>query len=89
MTAKELARKLHLSEATVSLVLNGKPGIKKATRDRVLAAAKEHHICVKDRQNRSRNIYLLRFLTVLFLMLSSRAWNWPAETTTTFLTPGQ
>ncbi len=61
MTAKELARKLHLSEATVSLVLNGKPGIKKATRDRVLAAAKEHHICVKDRQNRSRNIYLLRY----------------------------
>lgn len=41
VTAKELARKLGLSEAAVSMALNNKPGVSTATRQRVLKAAKE------------------------------------------------
>lgn len=41
ITAKELAKKLELSEAAVSMALNNKPGVSTATRQRVLAAAKE------------------------------------------------
>ncbi len=40
ITAKELAQRLHLSAATVSMVLNRKPGISDETRDLVLAEAK-------------------------------------------------
>lgn len=39
ITAKELAGQLGLSEAAVSLALNGKPGVSTATRKRVLAVA--------------------------------------------------
>lgn len=39
--AKEIAKKLNLSPATVSLVLRGKPGISAKTRERVLRAAEE------------------------------------------------
>ena len=42
ITAKELAQKLGLSAAAVSMVLNNKPGVSESTRDRVLRAAKEH-----------------------------------------------
>ena len=41
ITAKELAKKLGLSEAAVSLALNHRPGVSTATRKRVLAAAEE------------------------------------------------
>lgn len=41
ITAKELAKKLGLSESAISLALNQKPGVSTATRKRVLAAAKE------------------------------------------------
>ena len=41
ISAKELARKLGISEAAVSLALNNKPGVSTSTRMRVLAAAKE------------------------------------------------
>ncbi len=40
VTAKELAKKLGLSEAAVSMALNGKPGISTATRKKVIDAAK-------------------------------------------------
>ena len=40
-TAKDIAKKLGLSPATVSVALNGKPGVSQATRERVLAAAAE------------------------------------------------
>ncbi|MCT1867418.1 LacI family transcriptional regulator [Dermabacter sp. p3-SID358] len=36
----DIARKTHVSEATVSRVLAGKPGVNAATRDKVLAAAR-------------------------------------------------
>ena len=42
ITAKELATKLHLSEAAVSLALNDKPGVSRATRQRVIDAAREY-----------------------------------------------
>ncbi len=42
MTAKELAKLLNLSEAAISMALNNKPGVSTATRQRVLAAAKEN-----------------------------------------------
>lgn len=40
VTAKELAKKLGLSEAAVSMALNGKPGVSTATRKKVIDAAK-------------------------------------------------
>ena len=42
ITAKELAAMLGLSESAVSLALNDKPGVSRATRRRVIDAAKEH-----------------------------------------------
>ncbi len=42
ISAKELAQKLNLSPATVSMALNYKPGISDKTRELVLEAAKEH-----------------------------------------------
>lgn len=42
ISAKELAQKLNISAATVSMVLNHKPGISEATRQMVLNAAKEY-----------------------------------------------
>lgn len=41
ITAKELAKKLNLSESAISLALNNRPGVSTATRKKVLAAAKE------------------------------------------------
>lgn len=41
VTAKELAKKLDLSEAAVSLALNNKPGVSTRTKKRVLEAARE------------------------------------------------
>lgn len=41
ITAKELAARLGLSEAAISLALNNKPGVSTATRKRVVAAAEE------------------------------------------------
>lgn len=42
ITAKELAEKLGLSTAAVSMALNNKPGVSESTRDRVLKMAKEY-----------------------------------------------
>ena len=36
-TAKEIAKKLGISAASVSVALNGKPGVSDATRQRILA----------------------------------------------------
>lgn len=41
ISAKELARRLNISAATVSMVLNNKPGISEKTRQTVLEAARE------------------------------------------------
>ncbi len=42
ISAKELAKKLNISAATVSMVLNNKPGISEKTRELVLSAAHEY-----------------------------------------------
>lgn len=42
ITAKELAAKLGLSESAISLALNDKPGVSRATRRRVIEAAKQY-----------------------------------------------
>ena len=42
ITGKELAAMLGLSESAVSLALNDKPGVSRATRQRVIEAAKQY-----------------------------------------------
>lgn len=42
ITAKELAKKLNVSEAAVSLALHNKPGVSTKTRNRILNAAREY-----------------------------------------------
>ena len=42
ISAKELAKRLNISAATVSMVLNKKPGISEKTRNLVIEAAKEY-----------------------------------------------
>ena len=44
-TAKDIAKKLGISTASVSVALNGKPGVSAATRQRILAAAAELGYC--------------------------------------------
>lgn len=41
ITAKDIAERLGLSTASVSVALNGKPGVSQATREKILAAAAE------------------------------------------------
>ena len=48
ISSKELAEKLNLSPATVSMVLNNKPGISQATRTLVLNAAREYGYSEKN-----------------------------------------
>ena len=42
ITAKELAKLLNLSEAAVSMALNGKPGVSTKSRNLVLETASNH-----------------------------------------------
>ena len=42
ITAKELAKMLNISEAAVSMALNGKPGVSTKTRSLVLETANNH-----------------------------------------------
>ncbi len=42
ITAKELARRLNLSEAAISMALNNKPGVSTETRQRVIQAARDY-----------------------------------------------
>lgn len=60
ITAKELAKKLSLSEAAVSMALNGKPGVGTATRKLVLETAEKYgydFTRITGRQNASGSIY--------------------------------
>lgn len=51
VSAKDLAAKLNISAATVSMVLNNKPGISEATRMKVLAAARQYGYVFKPRSS--------------------------------------
>ncbi len=42
ITAKELAKKMGLSQAAVSMALNGKPGVSTETRMQVMEAAEKY-----------------------------------------------
>lgn len=44
MSGAELARLLGVSPAAVSYALHGRPGVSEQTRDRILTAAKKHHV---------------------------------------------
>ena len=62
MTSKELAKLLGVSTATVSMALNGKPGVNEETRRLVLAAAKENHVSARALSASSvRTICLIDF----------------------------
>lgn len=52
ISAKELAKELNLSAATVSMVLNNKPGISEATRTAVLEAARKHGLAGRQSEGR-------------------------------------
>jgi LacI family transcriptional regulator len=52
MTAKELAEKLNLSAAAVSMALNNKPGVGEETRKKVLSAAKAYGLDITAAQSR-------------------------------------
>ena len=43
MTIRELADKIGVSPATISIVINGKKGVGEDTREKVLRALKEHN----------------------------------------------
>ena len=42
ITAKELAKKLNISPAAISMALNHKPGVSTATRQKILDAAQKY-----------------------------------------------
>ncbi len=60
VTAKDIAKKLGISTASVSVALNGKPGVSQATRNKILAAAAE--MGYYDQKNASAGGKLLCFL---------------------------
>lgn len=62
MTIRELAKLLEVSPATVSLVLNGREGVKAETRKRVMDAAREHgyHHAPK-KAKKTEKILLLKY----------------------------
>lgn len=54
MTAKELAQKLNLSAAAVSMALNNKPGVSTETRNRVLEAAQTYGLDLSKFRNEEK-----------------------------------
>lgn len=62
MTAKELAKKLGLSEASVSFALNGKPGVSTKTRNRILEEAEKYGLQVNRKMSAGHaSIYLIYY----------------------------
>ena len=51
ISAKELAKLINVSPATVSMVFNNKPGISDATRELVLKTAAEYGYAPKKKMN--------------------------------------
>ena len=48
MTVREIAKTLQVAPSTVSLVLNGKPGVKKEKREKIAALLRESGYTIKD-----------------------------------------
>lgn len=61
---KDIARRAEVSEATVSLVLNQKPGVSTFTRDRILKLAREMDYGATQRQVLSTRTGTIRFLKI-------------------------
>ena len=62
ITAKELAKKLNLSAAAVSMALNNKPGVSTDTRRRILDAADRYgydFTRITEKQNAAGTILIL------------------------------
>lgn len=62
ITAKELAQKLNLSAAAVSMALNGKPGVSTATRRMILDAAEKYGYDfsrINDRRPLHQSVYFI------------------------------
>lgn len=64
ITAKELSKKLNLSEAAISMALNNKPGVSTATRKMVLEAAEKYgydFTRISNRHSTTGSIYFVIF----------------------------
>ena len=64
ITAKELAEKLGLSTAAVSMALNNKRGVSAATRQKVFEAAEKYgydFTKIKDKRTPSRSVFLIYY----------------------------
>lgn len=59
ITSKELATLLHLSEASVSLALRGRPGVSMSTRKRVFAVAEAHGFDFSKLQNKLEDEHII------------------------------
>lgn len=71
MTIREIADLLDVSPSTVSIVLNGKPGVSDKTRCRVLDALKKYGYGterVRRSNNSGKNIYFLKYSTTGLLV---------------------
>ena len=76
MTSKELARLLGVSPATVSMALNGKPGINPETRQMILDAARENRVSTRSLSASSlRSICLVLFHRKATLLSSASFYN--------------
>jgi LacI family transcriptional regulator, galactose operon repressor len=61
---KDIAKRANVSEATVSLVLNQKPGVKNSTRERVLQIAREMNYGATQRIALNTSAGTVRFLQI-------------------------
>ncbi|MCI2057125.1 MAG: LacI family DNA-binding transcriptional regulator [Oscillibacter sp.] len=62
VTAKEIAEKLGISPAAVSLAMNGKPGVSAATRERIIAEAVRMGYAIQKEASPAANIRYVIFL---------------------------
>ncbi len=62
MTIKELAEELHVSPATISLALNGKPGVSDAVRQRIIDKAREYNYYPSRQSYNRKKRFTIRFI---------------------------
>lgn len=65
MKMDDLARLAHVSKTAVSLALNNRPGVSPATRDKILALAKEHNYVPAHRSHKKTATPAVHFVTVM------------------------
>lgn len=62
ITAKELAEKLNISPAAVSMALNGKPGVSTQTRKKIIETAHKYSYDFSKIKQTKKNDYLINFI---------------------------